>query len=486
MILRRKNKQFKNKMTIFVVYNRMKRFCAYIVVSLAAALLFGGAVKAQDYKWLSNNNMVVEVRGHYGFFYHHHFEMEKFNAHFPAFEASLYQSTFGKREWQTLYNYPYIGCTFYHSGLGDFEDLGEAYALYPFINYPLLRGETSQLTFKFGAGVAYLTNCFDHLENPYNFSIGSHLNAAVNLSFEYRERLTPHLMSVASIGLTHFSNGATKSPNYGLNTISGALGLACYLRAPRADAIFAKRPEYYKYEFDGKNWFCVDLNYGLGVKDVSQTMGKNEQYLVHSFTARFLAQFTTCSRAGINFSINKDNSDKALPNHFVKDGVTYLINEYQLNDSLPIQTELIRLREYQLIKPDLGICYSMTMDRLSYLFEIGVHLNFRSRDKNGIWNTSDVSASSGQPAMMTTPTGTTLYPVKTLPPFSLATDFSSGSIYERVILQYFLLDNLYAHISLTTHLARADYVCLGIGYRFNQKYYLNKHAKTSKRPPGVR
>lgn len=464
----------------------MKRKATHIAIVLGLVFLFGIHAEGQDYKWLSNNNMMIEVRGHYGFFYHHHFEMERFNAHFPAFEMSVFQSTYGKREWQILYNYPYIGCTFYHSRLGNFYELGQVYAFYPFINYPLYRGETSQFTFKFGLGVAYLTNCFEHLENPYNFSIGSHLNGAVNLSFEYRQEITARLQSVASIGLTHFSNGATKSPNYGLNTFSGAWGLAFYLRDPRANALFAKRPEYYKYEFDGKNWFSMDLDFGLGVKDVSQTMGKNERYLVQEYSLRTLAQITTSSRIGLNFSIIKDNSDKALPDHFVQDGQTYLIGNVWDTVKEKYHNEIIRLREYQLIKPNLGICYSMTMNRMSYLFELGVHLNFRRRDDKGGWRTQAMLDEDGKPVTMNKPLDPKEYPVSTLSPYALATDFSKGSVYQKITIQYRLIDNLYAQLALTTHLARADYLCLGFGYRFHQKYYLNKHAKTRIRPPGVR
>ena len=445
----------------------MKRPQAFILLFFALFLLRGMA-KAQDYPWLANNNIIVEVRGHYGFFYHHHFEMERFNAHFPAFEASVYQGTFGRKEWHYLYNYPFIGCTFYHSSLGGFEELGDAYALYPFINYPLFRDETSQFTFKLGVGVAYLTRCFDHLENPYNFSIGSHLNAAANISFEFRQEITPRLLAVASFGLTHFSNGATKSPNYGLNTFSGALGIATHLRVPRALSIFAKRPDYYKYEFDGKHWLNVDLDYGIGVKDVSQTFGKNERFLVHDFTARFLVQFTTCSRAGISLSIVKDNSDKALPKFRTEQGQLYLTDG----------GEYILVKDYQLIKPNISLCYSMSMDRLSFLFEIGAHLNLRSK-RDGKWNTKPLLDDNNQPVMIEST------PVTTLPPFSLATDFSKGSAFQRVTVQYFLVDNLYAQLSLTSHLARADYLCFGLGYRFNQKYYLNKHVKTSKLPPGL-
>ena len=244
-------------MTNFAVLFEMKRRKTHKVLLLLAMLLCCTVVKGQGYLWLLDNNLMVEARLHAGVFWHHHFEMQKFNAHYPAFEASIYQSTYGRNNWETVYNYPYIGVTFYHANFGlNFEHnpevgdaLGSVYALYPFINYPLNPNEDSQLTFKLGAGLGYITRPFNNFTNYYNFAIGSHFNAAVNLSFEYRQRFTPRFMTVASFGLTHFSNGSTKLPNYGLNTFSGALGIAYYLIPPRENMAPAQRPEYKPFEF---------------------------------------------------------------------------------------------------------------------------------------------------------------------------------------------------------------------------------------------
>ena len=34
-------------------------------------------MSGQDYPWIANKNYLAEFKGHYGFFYHHHFEMER-------------------------------------------------------------------------------------------------------------------------------------------------------------------------------------------------------------------------------------------------------------------------------------------------------------------------------------------------------------------------------------------------------------------------
>ena len=409
----------------------MKSSKAHSVIVLLALLCCGAKVWGQDYPWLSHNNIMVEARGHVGVFWHHHFEMQKFNAKYPAFEVSLYQNTFGKNEWEPNYNYPYIGITFYHANFGfNFENdpnvgnaLGSAYAVYPFINYPLNPNEHSQLTFKLGVGLGYLTKCFDNFDNYYNFAIGSHLNAATNLSFEYRQRITSQLMSVASFGLTHFSNGSTKLPNYGLNTFSGAWGLAYYLRSPRINLTPTLRPEHKPFEFDHKHWFCVDLDYGIGFKNVSQTLGGDSTYYyhVHDLSAYLLAQFTPYSRAGVGLSLVLDLSDQTLPGY----------------DTIPFKT-------YQLTRINYSLCYAMTMERLSYYFEFGWHLKYNQ-----------------------------------IP-------LSKGNIYQKVTARYQLYDNIYAHLDLMTHFGRADYLCFGLGYRFNQKYYLNHEKSTKRFAPGMR
>ena len=400
------------------------------VILLLAMLLCGTIVRGQDYAWIADNNIMVEARVHAGVFWHHHFEMQKFNAHYPAMEVSLCQSTFGRNHWETVYNYPYIGLTFYHANFGlNFEHnsevgkaLGSVFALYPFINYPLNPNENSQLTFKLGAGLGFLTKCFDNFDNYQDFAIGSHFNAAVNLSFEYRQRISPRFMTVASFGLTHFSNGSTKLPNYGLNTFSSALGLAYYIRPPRENQTPAQRPKYKPFEFDRKHWFSVDLNYGIGFKNVSQTLGgdSTHYYNVHDLSTYLMVPITPYSSVGPGFSLALDLSDQTLPGY-----------------------DTIDFKTYQLTRLNFNLCYSMTMERLSYFFEFGWHLKHNH-----------------------------------IP-------LSKGNIYQKVTARYQVHDNIYAHLALMTHFGRADFLCFGLGYRFNQKYYLNHEKGTRHHPPGL-
>lgn len=428
----------------------MKKPDTHTILLLLLMAMIPFKVWGQDKPWLADNNVMVEVRGHASIFWHHHFEMQRFNARFPAIEASIYMSTYGRQEWETAYNYPYLGFTFYHANYGiNFEGkpeigdaLGSVFAVYPFINYPLVSGETSQLTFKFGVGLGYLTRCFHNIDNHFNFSIGSHVNAAVNLSFEYRQRFTPRLMMVASFGLTHFSNGSTKLPNYGINTFSGALGLAYNLRNPRTKYLPVSRPDYTPFEFDNKHWLSLDLNYGIGFKNVSQTLGgdSTQYYHVHDLSAYLLGQFTPYSRAGLGFSMVLDLSDQTLPDHYV-DGQGIHIKKYDPKSQKEVVYNISAL---QMTKFNLGLCYVMTMNRLSYYFEFGWHLKLNDY-----------------------------------------IDMSKGNIYQKLSFRLQVYDNIFVNASLMTHFGRADYLCFGLGYRINQKYYLNHEKGTRHHSPGL-
>ena len=165
----------------------MERQKRHIFFALCTLLLIGSRAEAQ----LSHKNYEVEARLHYGYMYfqndQYHSALGRYSRHTPAIELSLHRNTFGEHRWEVLHNYPSIGFTFYYSGFGNDSisaELGRVFALYPYINFPITPGERSKLTFKLGVGVSWLTNKFHPTENFHNYAIGSHLNAAVNLSFE--------------------------------------------------------------------------------------------------------------------------------------------------------------------------------------------------------------------------------------------------------------------------------------------------------------
>ena len=321
----------------------------HILFCLLTLLLIGNAAEAQ----LSHRNYEIEARAHYGFIYfqndQYHSALGRYRRHTPAFEFSLHRDTYGEHRWEVLHNYPSIGLTFYYSGFGNDSisaELGKVFALYPFINFPFSPNENSRLSFKFGVGLSYLTNKFDPKENFHNYAIGSHIDAAINLSFEYRQRLFNRLHWVTSFGLTHFSNGSTKIPNMGINVLSVATGLSWYLAPPKAQIDKKLRPRNYIFEFDGKQHFVTDYQYTVGFKDISQEYGTHQYFLVHDLAANFMFQLSEIHRLGLCLELVYDNSDKIIK------------PEWDIY-----------------LKPGLMVTYEILFDRLSFIFNLGMRNN---------------------------------------------------------------------------------------------------------------
>lgn len=347
----------------FKIYTfaKLMKFLNYPVVLTAVFLLLTTVAFAQARAPMSRYNFQTEARIHGGFFMHHHREMEVFNAHFGAVELALQRSTFGKQAWEADYRYPLIGLSFWHSPLGNFNEIGKAYALYPFINYPLNQNRDHALFFRLGLGLGYLTNKF-HPENNYkHFAIGSNLNAAVSMYLDYRLRVSSRLTATASAGMTHFSNGSMKTPNFGLNIPTVSAGFSWFIMQPNPYLDRLIRPELYPFEFDGKKWFSIEMAMAAGFKDMSNQLG--EKFMVYSLSTNIMKQISPKSKIGLGLDATYDASDKKI---LERKNISYPHN-------------------WQLIKPGATLAYELLMQKTSFLLQAGMHLGSKEKSEGDVY-----------------------------------------------------------------------------------------------------
>lgn len=347
---------------------------------------------------------MIESRANYGFLIAHHLEMETFNRHLPSFEINLARSTYGKNQWEALYKYPLTGVSYWNAWLGDRQILGQAHAVMPFISFPLLKSDKSELNFRLAAGMGYLTKKFDRIKNYKYIAIGSHLNAAINLMFEYRWKPVEHLQLSAGVQLMHFSNGSIKTPNFGLNIPSASAGLAFRINKENPYIKRSMRPSLTMFEFDGRQFLEVRINSLYGIKTIGEVISEN--YNVVAGAISVLKPVGYKGRAGLCFDLSYDASDAMYVG--IK-GVDY-------NNNL------------QLLKPGVAVMYEVVLSRLSFPFAIGFYTG-------GLYK-------------------------------------SEGMSYYKLGIQYLVSRNVFTSITLKTHFARADYVALGLGYRFRVRHYL--------------
>jgi hypothetical protein len=319
-----------------------------IVVLIVMLELIQVSATAQRKLW--GSNLLLEGRVNYGFMINHHLEMKIYNAHFPAFEVNLGKETYGRERWQTMYGYPIIGVSYWYSNLGNSKYLGSANALFSYVNYPIVRNNKSELNFRLGLGLAYLTKRFDRLDNYKYIAIGSHINAAINLMAEYRLRLNPRMNVAIGFSMMHFSNGSTKTPNYGINTPS--LNLAFAYRLSKENPLLSKKltPKLYTFEFPGTKSIDLYLGATAAFKDMGSEYART--FMIYNFFGSALKSFSFKSAAGLGFDLTYNESDF----YFAKlNGV-----EYQNN--------------FELWRFGIGPVYQLRMSNLSYNFCLGIYL----------------------------------------------------------------------------------------------------------------
>ena len=293
---------------------------------------------------------MAEFKMEYGFLMSHHLELDIFRSHFTAFELSIQKATWGKYRWETMYGYPLIGMGVWYSPLGGYPELGSAIAVYPFINFPLFQGPKQSFNFRLGAGLGYLTNYFHPVDNYKNFAIGSHINMAGRLYFEYRRHISKMLTVSAGVGLTHFSNGSMKTPNYGLNIITATVSISSYLSRPNPHLKQKVLPELEPFEFDGKKTLDFDVGISGGFKDMSQEFGK--KFGVIALYSNIFKQVSFKSKFGAGFDLTYDASDKFL---------------------LEWRNDTVK-NNLQLLKPGISFAYELVFSKVSFVFNFGVFL----------------------------------------------------------------------------------------------------------------
>lgn len=162
-----------------------------------------------------------------GFLVAHHSTM----AHLPksnitAFELGFHKPLSLKKAWHSWYKKPIVSFNLYASNLANNAILGQAIGSYCSIGFPFARSRNHFLLGRLGAGLGYLTKHFDQHSNQKNVAIGTHVNALIQLGLRGVFQMNKSNQLIYQLDLTHFSNGAYRVPNLGLNMFFVGLGFA--------------------------------------------------------------------------------------------------------------------------------------------------------------------------------------------------------------------------------------------------------------------
>jgi hypothetical protein len=171
-----------------------------------------------------------------------------------ALEFSYAKQTTGNAYWQQRFGFPETALNFCVAANGS-SILGYSFGLYPSIQFRILGGKKSYWYFKLGGGIGVNTKAWQR--TPASDSINNILGSKVNnftlfqtgLRFKVNERFSVQ----SGFHFYHVSNAATRTPNYGINTLGGFVGLHYH---PYGNA----------YEVNKKEWPKLKNPLNIGAK----------------------------------------------------------------------------------------------------------------------------------------------------------------------------------------------------------------------------
>jgi hypothetical protein len=276
--------------------------------------------------------MTLSCDGRYGFIIPHHSSLVYLiEDHAKAWDVNVSYFTKGDKLWQQYYRIPELGLGFYHANLGNPEYLGKANALYGFIRIPIVYKNVFHFNYSLGGGIAFLNNPFNVETNIYDIAIGSKANAFIDLGLSLEIKIVKSLLFTTGLQFTHYSNGAWKVPNLGLNIPAASAGLKYYpgnYQQPdkknykELKAAFAR-----KYEF----W----LSYSGGIRENPPPNGR--KFYVSAFCFNAEKQFTPRRKFGTGLDIFYDSSIRAR----LRNDSTALNESYNFRSGIHISHDVI-------------------------------------------------------------------------------------------------------------------------------------------------
>ena len=344
-------------------------------------------------------------------------------------EFSVEFQTLGEKPWQQFNAFPVIGLGTVWLNLGNTKKLGNAFALYPYISFPLIRSKYFKLNLKAGAGASYLTKTYQNTNTnslgdiiPFdstNTAIGSPLNVYFSGGGSLEIPIGKGLSLTAEYTWNHISNGSTVVPNSGLNLLNGFAGIKYF-------------PKYRKFKFPTKKIlsdiprkFTFEIIASGGFRQSYYL--DNRTYPIASLVLSAYRPITNYYRMGAGVDVFYDG---------VYDGTSLYKRTY-------ITTNELRNK----LRVGTSWHHEMLLGRLTAGFDFGIYLY------DPLKNTSPyVDASNGS---LNKPL---IYPYDI--------NKEDGWFYSRATMKYALNNHLFISLGLKTHLQKAEFIEWGLGYRF--------------------
>lgn len=278
-------------------------------------------------------------------------------ANYNGYSLRLAKQTTGNQLWQQIYGYPSFGLGIYSAFFKDTPKLGNPIALYGFFNAPFFRVQRWSLNYELGLGFTFNWNSYNPVGNPNNIAISAdktvYIDAGVSLKYQLSKRLGFGL----GYGFTHFSNGALKMPNKGLNTDAARISLSYTLNEDPVryhSQLIPPFMGFYEWIISGYGGARNVLYQGTGVNQTTSMKGIN--YAVYGISNTINRQINYKSKIGLGVTMEFNGSQNS---QIVIEGGSLDGADLPFNRHLALS---------------LYPSYELVIDRLSLVIQPGIYL----------------------------------------------------------------------------------------------------------------
>ena len=183
-----------------------------------------------------------------------------------------------EKEWTARLNYPKTGISFGYTDFGNSEKIGHAYSVLPFIEFSVLKKQLDGLNLHIGFGASLMDTKYDVNLNPFNKAITTQINWSFK-SFLYYDVFKSNPVDWRfGLGYLHHSNGHSKLPNQGLNSLAAGVSAKIDTQSNKTDNF--KNPV-----FNSKSQTYIAFRSGIGQNVLSEKFNSKKEVFIISASA---------------------------------------------------------------------------------------------------------------------------------------------------------------------------------------------------------
>lgn len=276
--------------------------------------------------------------------------------------------TSGDKYWHQLYDYPSFGVGVSGAAFNVPNQLGEPSTLYAFLSKPIVQRGKYSLFGDYSVGITYNWLHFT-TEHPERTAMGAAASCYLDASFVLKRQMGKNFDLGLGLSFSHYSNGAIKRPNHGVNVLSAKLSVD-YFPKGKVQHTILPLPDFEGHIIDLWSGFVGSHNFLTVLSSsVVDEPYISRSYFVCGIDRRVLWRFNLKHSLGVGIGVGYDQYVGTSYRVFSRKPYFYEINHAdRLNFSAYISYEYRIHRLGIVLEPGIYL-YKNKLDESRPLFQ---------------------------------------------------------------------------------------------------------------------